>query len=162
MVVGCSTFSLRSGRRRACEPVGGTIVMSEPLQVRKTVFYLFRVLAMIPVVFGIVWLIAQHHHGGSKGDAIPVLDVATCVAISFVAAYSCKRFWFVTAVPFVAGIFGSFACGVSGGLFGGVLGVLIGCLALLLPFGPRRRLSLTSPTTHKAVTFGCAESRKQS
>ena len=98
-----------------------------------------RWLALVPIVAGIVWLMAQHHHGGIKGIVIPFLNVIFCIVSASIAGFVCKRLWIGFAVPIVAGITGVF--GIAGqfyGPYGGVLGFLVGCVVLILPFGQRR------------------------
>ncbi|MCU0979792.1 MAG: hypothetical protein MUF25_11575, partial [Pirellulaceae bacterium] len=124
-----------------------------------------RWLAFFGVSGAVVWLCWQHEHGGAKGMAVPVPNVAACVVVAAVTAVLCRRFWLAFAAPFVAGLAGVLAIAEPRcGPYGGLLGILVGIWILLLPvvfhFGkaadqatPIRRFRLQFGLKH---LFACA------
>ena len=108
----------------------------------KSILPALRFVAILVIAAAILAWIAQHRHGRAKGTPIPIPNVALCLVIAGVAGSVCKRYWLPIAVPFVAGIAGAFGIfEPHSGPYGGILGLLVGCLVLLLPFGRRRRVS---------------------
>ena len=106
-----------------------------------------RWFTLLVVLAAISWIVFHHSHGGIKGIEIPVGNVASCVVSSVVGALICKRRWLGIAVPFIAGICG--ALGIVGQFYspyGGVLGLLVGCGVLVVPFGNRPRSTGPHPT----------------
>ena len=124
-----------------------------------------RWLAFIGVSGLVAWLYWRHEHGGAKGMAVPVPNVAACVVAAAVAAVLCRRFWLAFAAPLVSGLAGVFAIAEPRyGPYGGLLGILVGIWILLLPvvfhFGkqptkptPIRRFRLQFGLKH---LFACA------
>jgi len=106
----------------------------------KYIQFAFRLLVMLVIAAAIFALIDQRQHGRAKGTPIPFPNVLLCLMSAGVAGLVCKRYWIEYAVPFVAGVAG--ALGVFeplSGPYGGVLGFLVGCLVLLLPFERKPR-----------------------
>lgn len=104
-----------------------------------------RWVAIATFLTAIAWLVVQHEHGRAKGTTVPFPNVLLCITCAYIAGFACKRFWIEFAVPFIAGIAGVFGIAeTSSGPYGGVLGFLVGCLILLLPFGQQHSAVATS------------------
>lgn len=96
------------------------------------------VIAAVGVLLAMV--VRNHDHGAIKGMPVPMANIVYSVVVSVVVAAICKmRFKRLAgrmATPFVAGIAGSFGIlSASYGPYGGILGLLVGTIVLLLPFG---------------------------
>ena len=126
------------------------VVANSPTKI--TMVHLLRCIAIIPLICGIALQIGNHHQGGMKGGALSIQNVLVCCAVAVVAAFICKRGWLWFAAPFVAGVFGA----LISGPYGGILGLLVGCVVTLLPFGHRPRYR-PEPTT-KIIANGEAHS----
>ena len=95
-----------------------------------------RWLGITGVAVALVCLCLHHGHSGAKGRCVPIPNMAFCILTSSVAAFLCKRYWLVFFSPFVAGVVGGLCVGYwLDSPFGCVVGLVVGMLVMLIPFG---------------------------
>jgi len=114
--------------------------MSESATSTKRTWYFLRIAGLIPIAASIAFVISRYQYGGMEGTRIPLSLVTLCFVVACFTAYFCRRFWIPIIGPFLAGIAGV----AIAGPYGAVLGLLVGCFALLIPIhqGPISRFCI--------------------
>ena len=110
------------------------------LPLLRAIRFVIRWVGITAVVVALVWLASHHEHARAKGTYVPLPNVILCVVVAAIGALLCKRYWRTATCPIIGGIAGVFGIAERfAGPYGGVIGMLVGLLVMLLPWGSKPR-----------------------